>query len=430
LSDIHISREILRAVARGEMSPQALAEIRLNHLFSLCPTCEEEFQAFQNEITAPLRYDLALRVVPALLERHGPEEERKQLEAERDFQALLEIPSEKRIVKIHRSNQRFRGTLLARRLLDESKGQMTIDPDHAEELAQTAEVVLLRTPDSPGINDLRALAAAYRANVARLRGNPEEARSGFTRARSIIRSAGVADPLVFAEVDSCEAVLARELRHFESAEELLDRSIRLYLLVRARERAAHPLLTLGLLYSDRGEPQRAIDATRTALRFMNPREDHRLFTFAHLNLATYLCDAGYYAESADALEENRALFRNLPERYFQVHIPWLQAKIARGTGDLEEAERLFLAVREEFLIHRQGYDAAMVSLDLALVYLEQGRTGELLRLAEEMHALFTAEEVHREALAALLVFEEAARKEQITAEAIRRLAALLKSQRR
>ncbi|HEX2644390.1 MAG TPA: hypothetical protein VHU81_15445, partial [Thermoanaerobaculia bacterium] len=94
------------------------------------------------------------------------------------------------------------------------------------------------------------------------------------------------------------------------------------------------------------------------------------------------------------------------------------------------AERLFLAVREEFLIHRQGYDAAMVSLDLALVYLEQGRTGELLRLAEEMHALFTAEEVHREALAALLVFEEAARKEQITAEAIRKLAMLLKTQRR
>lgn len=58
------------------------------------------------------------------------------------------------------------------------------------------------------------------------------------------------------------------------------------------------------------------------------------------------------------------------------------------------------------------------------------RGAVLVRLAEEMHALFTAEEVHREALAALLVFEEAARKEQLTAEAIRKLAALLKARSR
>jgi hypothetical protein len=68
----------------------------------------------------------------------------------------------------------------------------------------------------------------------------------------------------------------------------------------------------------------------------------------------------------------------------------------------------------------------MVSLDLALIYQQQDRTGELMRLAEEMHVLFSAEEVHREALAALLMFEEAARKVQVTAETIRRVAGSLR----
>ena len=416
-------------MARGEMPSRVVVEIGLTHLLSLCKTCEEEFRAFQQEIESPLSYDSALRVVPALLERHGPEEETKRAEAERDFLQLIGLPVAKRLSKIRRSNQRFRGTLLARRFLDESKASMTADPDRADELARTAEAVLLRTPDSPGLEDTRALAAAYRANVARLQGNPEQARAEFLRARSIIRSFGVADPLVYAEIDSCEAVLARELRHFQKAEELLNRSIGLYTLVRAREKTAYPLLTLGLLYYDLGEPEKAIGVTRTALGLATSRVDKRLLMSASLNLATYLCETGDYAEAAETLQEDSDL-RESTEAYFRLRVSWIEAKIARGTRNLEEAERLFLAVREEFVIHRQGYDAAMVSLDLALVYLEQGRTGELLRLAEEMHALFTAEEVHREALAALLVFEEAARKEQITAEAIRKLAVLLKNQRR
>jgi len=62
-----------------------------------------------------------------------------------------------------------------------------------------------------------------------------------------------------------------------------------------------------------------------------------------------------------------------------------------------------------------GYDAAMTSLDLALLYLMEGRTGEVRRVAAEMHTLFDAQEIHREAAAALLLFQEAAERESLTA---------------
>ena len=74
-----------------------------------------------------------------------------------------------------------------------------------------------------------------------------------------------------------------------------------------------------------------------------------------------------------------------------------------------------LETREGFIREGNGYDAAMASLDLALLYLKDGRTADVRRLAEEMATLFEAQDVHREALAAVVLFREAARREEVTA---------------
>jgi tetratricopeptide (TPR) repeat protein len=364
--------------------------------------------------------------MPALLKRHAIDEENRQADAERDFRVLMKGSQEARLWKIDHSLKRFRGTLLARRLLDESKKRMTANIDLADNLAEAAGAVLLRTPESPGVTDLRALASVYRANVARLRGRPDEARTWFKRARSIIQMERAEDPLTTAETDSCEGVLALDLRQFEEAEGLLNRSVFLYLLAGAKGKAALPMVTLGHLYYEQGKLARSVETLRAALTMIDARADRRLLMSARFNLAVCLCEAGHYSEATDALTDNRDLFQEFPEPFLQLRIAWLEARIAAGTGHPEVAEKGFLAVREEMARRGQGYDAAMVSLDLALIYLEQGRTSELLRIAEEMHALFRAEEVHREALAALLVFEEAARKEQLSSEVIQSLSALLK----
>jgi hypothetical protein len=43
VADIHITRELLSAVARGEFPPRMLVETGLQHLTSLCPHCREEY---------------------------------------------------------------------------------------------------------------------------------------------------------------------------------------------------------------------------------------------------------------------------------------------------------------------------------------------------------------------------------------------------
>ena len=71
----------------------------------------------------------------------------------------------------------------------------------------------------------------------------------------------------------------------------------------------------------------------------------------------------------------------------------------------------------------------MASLDLALVYLQQGRTENLKKLADEMHQIFIAGDVHREAMAALLLFEDAARQGKLTVQVLDDLASYLKRAR-
>lgn len=64
---------------------------------------------------------------------------------------------------------------------------------------------------------------------------------------------------------------------------------------------------------------------------------------------------------------------------------------------------------------------ALASLDLAFVYLEQGRSAELKGLAEELALIFEANDIHREALAALMLFQESVRQERVTSAYLVRL---------
>ena len=71
-------------------------------------------------------------------------------------------------------------------------------------------------------------------------------------------------------------------------------------------------------------------------------------------------------------------------------------------------------VREEFLSRSIAYDAALATLELAVLYLEEGKTTEVKALAREMAPLFQAQRVERETLAARKLFRDAAEQEEFT----------------
>ena len=71
-------------------------------------------------------------------------------------------------------------------------------------------------------------------------------------------------------------------------------------------------------------------------------------------------------------------------------------------------------MRGEFASRNLGYDTALVSLELAVCYAGLGRSDQVKILARHMAPIFQAQDVHREALAALALFRQAAERERVT----------------
>jgi tetratricopeptide (TPR) repeat protein len=425
--DIHITRELLRAVSRGELSERALAQIQADHLESLCPVCRREIRAWLEEQTSTLVPADLLQTLPAVLERHAPELEARLREAERDFEDLLARPREERLSRIDRARSRFRGPFLAERLIQESRRRNLADPGEALHLAELARAVLHRSPASPEAANLAALATAAMGNACRAAGDLRRAEEHFRHARYLILHEGVTAARVLGEIDHLEGSLRKDQRRFQEAEALFTRAAMLFRISGDSSGTAKALLNLGSMYyySSRLEP--AIEMVRTALERLSPDEEPRLYLNGRHNLALYLAEAGRYEQAAGLVAADADLYRRFPEPWTQLRLTWLRGKIAAGLGETQDAERLFRETRDGFLAQGNVYDAAMASLDLALLYHQEGRTAEVQRLAEEMVAAFESQEVHREALAALRLFQDAAHRDKVTDSLVRDLATFLAS---
>lgn len=159
---------------------------------------------------------------------------------------------------------------------------------------------------------------------------------------------------------------------------------------------------------------------------IDPEQEPRLLLCARHNLAFYLADSGRFLEAQAAYRNARPLYRSFPDAWTQNRRAWVKGKISRGLGQLRQAESLFLAAREGFLGEGIPYDTALVSLELALLYAEQGRTAELKKLAIEMVPIFSSRHIHREALAALSFLQQALTRERVATEIVARVAEYLK----
>jgi hypothetical protein len=125
----------------------------------------------------------------------------------------------------------------------------------------------------------------------------------------------------------------------------------------------------------------------------------------------------------------RNLFETSTKPLHRLRLRWAEGAIAAGLGDEAVAEQIYRAVQQEFLRLGVAYDAALVSLDLAVLFSRQGRNEDLRQLSAEILPVFEARDVHREALATLLLFRRAVEEERLTAEVAQQLIAALRRSR-
>ena len=179
-----------------------------------------------------------------------------------------------------------------------------------------------------------------------------------------------------------------------------------------------------------GKIERAARLARKGLSLIDPAEDPRLFITARHNLIGYLNEIGSPDEALETLRSTRRLYQDFGEPSHLARLSWLEGRITRDLGRLDEAEVALKEARDFFVRHEIGFDAAMVLLDLATVYDLRGDGAELKRLAAEMVPIFASRDVHPEALAALALFQKAAAAEQVDRALLDRIAKELEPRQR
>ena len=425
MGDIHVTRELLLGVLRGELPTDLLTQVSLQHLLRLCPYCWREFEAFRREVETGRDAGLILASLGVQMARLEKEHRR----AEEDLRDLLALSKQECVDRIRRSRRRFRGSHLVHLLLEESQEKLTTDPKEAQHAAELAHLVVQNTPFDRDVLHLLVLTHASIANACRLTGDTRQAEEHFGHAKYLVNHHAVSETALLARIDDLEGSLRRDQRQLSEAERLYTRAASLYKIIDARVDQARVLLKLAATYNHQGKAALAVAITREALEGLSPEAEPRLYMNGRYNLAMFLVESGEPRQAAEVLDADAELFQRYPEPWVQLRIMGLRGKIAAAQRDFATAEAAFLEMREGFLREESGYDAAIVSMDLALLYLRQGRTAELKTLAKEMLPIFRSQDVHREALAALVLFQEAVREEQVTAAFVRELATYLDAAR-
>jgi tetratricopeptide (TPR) repeat protein len=344
-------------------------------------------------------------------------------EAEASLAELLAAPRGERrqLVRIYAA---FRSWAMVTVLCEASVEAAAHRVEQARELADLALFVARRLPGKKR-NRLRAeaFAWAFVANAYRVATDFDAASRAFAHAWALWRLGVAWIPELFPEwrLFDLEASLRRAQHRFAEALERLDQA-----LAKSDRRslvAGRLLLQKANVLEHLGDPSSALAALEEAAPTIEASQDSDLLLRLRFNTVVNLVALERFGEAERLLPEvqERAI-----EQAWQLdlnRVVWLTAKVRSGQGQVQEAAILLEQVIREFTALGLAYEAALASLDLAVLWLEAGRMAEVQGLALGMGWIFQVKGIAREALAALALFREAAEQETATVELAKKVIA-------
>jgi transcriptional regulator with XRE-family HTH domain len=318
----------------------------------------------------------------------------------------------------------YRSWALAVRLCDESEKAAADDAGRAVELASLAVRAAERAPGEEGWRRrLQGYAWAFLGNSRRVAGDLSAAHQAFDRFLQYWGPPEPTNPGLLPEwrVLDLEASLRREQRQWNHAFRLHDQAQT----TAPPEELGRILVKRAMTLEQSGDHERAIATLTKAAPHVDIQRNPRLGFALYSNLALNLCRLERFTAAEKVLPNARRLAAQLGNALDLLRLRWPEALTAAGLGRRAEAIEAFSYARAGFLDRDMAYDAALATLELAVLYLEDGRSPEVKMLARQMEPIFRAQGVHREALAALKLFRDAVEKEEATVDLARRLAEYL-----
>ncbi len=415
MGERHPSLDTLARWLAGELEHEDVLREVVPHLTGNCTVCrrnEEEIRRLQHESGH------WSETVAVFETREAP-----------DLARLLEGRPHDEQMWLADENEDLHTWGLCQYLLKKTRETVFENPTEAVELALVAIRLSGHLGEGyhPGwVLDLQARALAYLGNALRATGELKAADFAFLRAEENLEKSGIGNTQIAAEVLRLKASLKLDQRLFGQAHTYLDRALTLYRQAQDLKGIATVLLKKVKLVKTQGEIDASIELLRGVLGEIAAAKQPRLHAYALQSLLASLTLAGRNEEAMDLLPSVREIFRETAEPLDWLRLRWTEASISQGLGRTVEAEAAYREVQGKFLELGKNYDVALVSLDLATLLAEQGRTEELRSLAAEILPVFESREVPQEALAALLLFQRACAEERATVELVRQIAATLR----
>ena len=349
------------------------------------------------------------------------------------FDELMQHPAARQHLLVGNS-LRFRSRTLCEILLQESFEAGFRDVVRSLDLARLAVALVgFLGEESCGsteiLDSLKARAWAQLGNAFRVNQDHQSAESTFTHTEPYLSVPGRIGLIDKARVLDLLASLRKDQRRFAEAGQILDRVGSIYRRLGQWHLLGRTLHQKAVVMGDAGDNETEMNLLRRALDLLDPQEDPRIFLAARHNLIIALNDSGRSREAFALLFHTRPLYLKMGDRMNLLRLRWTEGLVARGLQRNDQAEAAFREVRDAFLDLGLSYDAAVAALDLASIYVLQGKNQEVCQIAEETLGIFQANDLHREAIMALMMFLSAARQEQAGVELVQQVSNFLKQSR-
>lgn len=225
-----------------------------------------------------------------------------------------------------------------------------------------------------------------------------------------------------ANVDRRLAILRICQHRYVEALELAKRAIDSYHALERADDLARSLIIRGAARVAVGKHTAGIEDFGEALFLVNPKLVPRVYHSAIHNLAYAITDARIadfdLAAARRHVRRARRCIRNHRRSLPRAKLLWIEGLMFLKAGLGRRGEALLKSARQSFIGLDAPYEIALVSLDLAEIYLLDGRWRELQRLAAETFRLFQGLSADKEALRTLRYWREAVLAQTISDTAI------------
>jgi tetratricopeptide (TPR) repeat protein len=374
----------------------------LTHLLAGCSICRERLHpaGFPTGQPAPAgAYDAALAAAEQTALGAIPQVRPAAL------RELEDVAPERRELKL-RNQPRYASVPLVEALVERSHELRYQDSERmlreARLAVALAEALKTRTQaESEIVSDARARAWGQLGNAHRVRSEIPEARSAFKKAfRYLERGSG--DLALRALLCRRLAALRVLTRNLKEAMRLLTQAVAISQRLGDRPSTAEALMTLGIVMIFSGNPDAALQPLRVSFRMFNRPQDEALKKGALLNVIRCWIDLGQPVRAYTICVDAEPLMANCKEKSLSLFWEWHRGLIDRDLGLLDAAETRLRRAREGFIELDLSEDVAVLSLDLATVYLRADKVPQSLQAVADAIPIFRALGIQRDLLAALV----------------------------